>query len=134
MSGIWSRFWVVALWHKWRHNFIPSISARQTPPPRLVILAFAIKDTNDLSAFTSGLSIVTNQTLHLLDAFNKGTTQPPTSVYAPQVRYGISAISPQVNLTGQVAVVATPAPGPSPTTVNPLSFTNGNGGSIGSSN
>jgi hypothetical protein len=94
----------------------------------------AITDTNDLSAFTSGLSIVTNQTLYLLDVFNQGTTQHPTSVYAPQVRYGISAISPQVNLTGQVAVVATPAPGPSPTTVNPLSFTSGNGSSIASSN
>lgn len=89
----------------------------------------AITDTNDLSTFTSGLSIVTNQTLYLLDAFNQvipvgATTPPPTSIYAPQVRYGISAISPQVNLTGQVAVVA--APGPSPTPMNPLSFISGN--------
>jgi len=89
----------------------------------------AITDTHDLSTFTSGLSIVTNQTLYLLDAFNQGTTQPPTSLYAPQVRYGISAINSEVNLTGQVAVVATPAPTP----VNPLSFKSGNGSSIGSS-
>jgi hypothetical protein len=89
----------------------------------------AITDTNDLHAFTSGLSIVTNQTLYLLDAFNQVTPTVPTSVYAPQVRYGISAISPQVNLTGQVAVVAKPGATP----VNPLSFTGGNGSSIASS-
>jgi hypothetical protein len=95
----------------------------------------AITDTHDLSAFTSGLSIVTNQTLYLLDAFNQvipvgATAPPPTSIYAPQVRYGISAITPQVNLTGQVAVVATPGATP----MNPLSFTSFNGSSIGSSN
>jgi hypothetical protein len=93
----------------------------------------AITDTRDLSAFTSGLSIVTNQTLYLLDEFNQ-VTPVPTSLYAPQVRYGISATNLQVNLTGQVAVVATPAPTPGPTPVNPLSFTNVTGGSIGSSN
>ncbi len=89
----------------------------------------AITDTNDLHAFTSGLSIVTNQTLYLLDAFNQVAQTVPTSVYAPQVRYGISAITLQVNLTGQVAVVATPGP-----TVNPLSFTSGNGTLISSNN
>ena len=89
----------------------------------------AITDTNDLSAFTSGLSIVTNQTLYLLDAFNQVAPTVPTSIYAPQVRYGISAINSQINLTGQVAVVATPGANP----VNPLSFKSGNGSSIGSS-
>jgi hypothetical protein len=90
----------------------------------------AITDTRDLSAFTSGLSIVTNQTLYLLDSFNR-VTPVPTSLYAPQVRYGgISATNPQVNLTGQVAVVATPGQ----SSVNPLSFTNVNGGQIGLSN
>jgi hypothetical protein len=67
--------------------------------------------------------------LYLLDAFNQVTagaaTPPPTSIYAPQVRYGLSGINPQVNLTGQVAVVATPAPNPSPSPVNPLSFKSG---------
>lgn len=100
----------------------------------------AITDTNDLSAFTSGLSIVTNQTLYLLDSFNQ-VTPVPTSLYAPPlvlqaggipyggIRYGISPTNLQANLTGQVAMVATPG---SP--VNPLTFTNVNGGSIGSSN
>jgi hypothetical protein len=90
----------------------------------------AITNTNDLHAFTSGLSIVTNQTLYLLDQFNQVTPQFPTSLYAPQVRYGISPTNPQVNLTGQVAVVATPGQ----SSVNPLNFTNVNGGSIGLSN
>jgi hypothetical protein len=90
----------------------------------------AITDTNDLSAFTSGLSIVTNQTLYLLDEFNQGPTKVPTSLYAPDVRYGISAINLHVNLNGQVAVVARPGP----SSVNPLSFTSNNGGSIASSN
>jgi hypothetical protein len=89
----------------------------------------AVTDTNDLSAFTSGLSIVTNQTLYLLDNFNQ-VTPVPTSLYAPQVRYGMSPTNLQANLTGQVAVVATPGPSP----VNPLSFTNVSGGSIASSN
>src|SRR6516162_7389656 len=98
-------------------------------------IGVAITDTNDLSAFTSGLSIVTNQTLYLLDSFNQvpnaQTGLIPTSLYAPQVVYGgISATNPQVNLTGQVAVVATPAPTP----VNPLNFTNVNGNPIGLSN
>ena len=93
-------------------------------------IGVAITDTNDLSAFTSGLSIVTNQTLYLLDSFNQ-VNPVPTSLYAPQVRYGgISATNPQVNLTGQVAVVATPGQ----SSVNPLSFTNANGNPIGLSN
>jgi hypothetical protein len=91
-------------------------------------IGVAITDTNDLSAFTGGLSIVTNQTLYLLDSFNQGTTVVPTSLYAPQVRYGISPTNLQVNLTGQVTVVATPGQ----SSVNPLSFFNG--GSIGLSN
>jgi hypothetical protein len=111
-------------------------------------IGVAITDTNDLSAFTSGLSIVTNQTLYLLDSFNQGKNDTktgllipgsvvPTSLYAPLVVCGgNSATNPQVNLTGQggivsqVAVVATPGSTP----VNPLNFTNVNGNPIGLSN
>ena len=35
----------------------------------------AITGANDLSAFTNGLSIVSNQTLYLLDVFNQGATK-----------------------------------------------------------
>jgi hypothetical protein len=115
--------------------YIGSDPTTTTPPD------VAITGTNDLSAFTSGLSIVTSRTLYLFDSFNQGekdntgTLIPgsvvPTSLYAPQVRYGgfsaISATNPQVNLIGsQVAVVATPG--------SPLRFTNVNGDQIGLNN
>jgi hypothetical protein len=118
----------------------------------------AITNTHDLTTiidskgnqqpflFSSGLSIVANQALYLLDSFNQiipagATTRPPTSIYAPQIRYGLSGINSQVNsqintqasLIGQVAVVATPAPSPSPA-VNPLSFKSSDGNSFPSSN
>jgi hypothetical protein len=89
----------------------------------------AITDTSDLSLFTSGLSIVTNQTLYLLDWFNQvnmTTTAilPPTSIYAPQVRYGMSGAIANVALTGQLSVDATSSGTPA---VNPLSLTNASG-------
>jgi hypothetical protein len=89
--------------------------------------AVAITDTNDLSSFTSGLSIVCNQTLYLIDSFDQvnvagGTNPPPTSIYAPQVRYGMSGAVSPVALTGQVSV--DPASS-APTPVNPLSLTTG---------
>ena len=96
--------------------------------------AVAITDTNDLSLFTSGLSIVCNQTLYLIDSFNQvnavggtnaGIKPPPTSIYAPQVRYGMSgAISP-VALTGQVSVDPASSGTPGPTPVNPFSLATG---------
>ncbi len=84
----------------------------------------AITDTHDLSTFTQGLSIVTNQTLYLLDSFNQGTTQPPTSLYAPQVRYGMSGAITNVTLTGQISVDPTSSATPP---VNPLGLINASG-------
>jgi hypothetical protein len=84
----------------------------------------AITDTSDLSSFTSGLSIVTNQTLYLLDSFNQVAPTPPTSLYAPQVRYGMSGAIANVHLTGQLSVDATSSATP---TVNPLGLTNASG-------
>jgi hypothetical protein len=88
----------------------------------------AITGTKDLSKFSSGLSIVTNQTLYLLDFFNQGTTQPPASIYAPDIRYGVSGVNPSaVGLTGQIALDPTPtqAPSPTPTPGGPLNFVDG---------
>jgi hypothetical protein len=90
-------------------------------------IGVALIGGGNLSAFTNGLSIVTKQRLYLIDPFDSQVSPGGTSIYAPEVRYGISAISPQVNLTGQVAVVA------GSTAVNPLSFKSGNGNQIGSS-
>jgi hypothetical protein len=85
----------------------------------------AITNTNDLHLFTSGLSIVTNQTLYLLDSFNQGTTQPPTSLYAPQVRYGMSGAITNVTLTGQVSI--DPISSATTPMVNPLGLVNASG-------
>jgi hypothetical protein len=87
----------------------------------------AITNTNDLTAFTNGLSIVSNQTLYLIGSFNQGTTKPPTSLYAPQVRYGMSGLIANVSLTGQVSV--DPASSATPQ-VNPLNLVNASNTSI----
>jgi hypothetical protein len=100
------------------------------PGPGIAITAdpgVAITDTNDLSAFTRGLSIVSNQTLYLLDYVNNGATKPPVSIYAPDIRYGISGVNPTVQLTGQVSV--DPAASTSSAT-SPLSFVDADGTSI----
>jgi hypothetical protein len=94
----------------------------------------AITNTNDLHLFLYGLSIVSNQTVYLLGSFNQvnltgGTLPPPTSIYAPQVRYGMSGAIAPVALAGQISVdpVATPTPGSTPASVNPLSLVNASG-------
>jgi hypothetical protein len=93
----------------------------------------AIKDAADLSNFSpNGLSIVTNQTLYLMDYFNQGilVPRPPTSIYAPQLRYGLSGAIPTVALTGQISVDAASSgtPGATPTPpVNPMSLSTASG-------
>jgi hypothetical protein len=84
----------------------------------------AITDTNDLHLFTSGLSIVTNQTLYLLDSFNQVAPAFPTSLYAPQVRYGMSGAITNVTLTGQISVDPISSATPP---VNPLGLVNASG-------
>ena len=93
----------------------------------------AITGTSDLSKFTSGLSIVTNQPLYLLDHFNQVKIPasglfPSASIYAPDIRYGVSGVNPSaVGLTGQIALDPTPtqSPSPTPTPGNPLNFVDG---------
>jgi hypothetical protein len=104
----------------------PATPPSPVPPP-YTEPGIGITNCNDLSLFTCGLSIVTNQTLYLLGSFNQGATTQPTSIYAPQVRYGMSgAISP-VALTGQVSVDPTSSATP---LANPLSLVNASGTSI----
>ena len=67
----------------------------------------AIIGTSDLHLFTAGLSIVSNQTLYLLDSVNQVPatgTKPATSIFAPDIRYGISGVNPVVGLVGQVSI------------------------------
>jgi hypothetical protein len=109
----------------------PAASPSPAPPP-YTEPGIGITNTNDLSAFTSGLSIVSNQTLYLLGSFNQVATTPQinTSIYAPQIRYGMSGTAASVSLTGQISVdpssSATPA-------VNPLSLVNASGTPISAS-
>jgi hypothetical protein len=97
----------------------------------------AITGTYDLSAFTNGLSIVSNQTLYLLDAFNQVATQYATSIFAPDVRYGISGITPaSTTIVGQVSVdQASPSTQalPTPTPGSPLQFLDASGNKISTS-
>jgi hypothetical protein len=99
----------------------------------------AITGANDLSAFHNGLSIVSNQTLYLLDTFNGNTlsTQYATSIFAPDVRYGISGITPaSTTVVGQVSVdQASPLIQslPTPTPGSPLQFLDASGNKISTS-
>jgi hypothetical protein len=97
----------------------------------------AITGASDLSAFTNGLSIVSNQTLYLLDTFNQVATQYATSIFAPDVRYGISGVNPaSTTIIGQISVdqaspltqaLPTPAPG------SPLLFLDAAGNRVSTS-
>ena len=97
----------------------------------------AITGANDLSLFTNGLSIVSNQTLYLLDAFNQVAPQFATSIFAPDVRYGISGITPaSTTIIGQVSVdQASPLIQalPTPTPGSPLQFLDASGNKISTS-
>jgi hypothetical protein len=97
----------------------------------------AITGTNDLHLYTSGLSIISNQTLYLLDEFNQVAPQFATSVFAPDVRYGISGNTPATtNITGQISVdQASPLTQalPTPTPGSPLLFSDASGNQISTS-
>jgi hypothetical protein len=97
---------------------------------------------NPSPTFTNGLSIVSTQRIYLVggaiqqalltnSGFNTvpwpnppdpGNPYPATSIYAPDVRYGMTDLTPTIAVTGQIAVSQT-TPGSSP--INPLSFSTG---------
>jgi hypothetical protein len=119
------------------------IGSNQTTEPASAATAsdpaIAITGTSDLSAFTNGLSIVANQPLYLLDNFNQVKITslnlfPPTSIYSPDIRYGVSGVNPTLNLVGQVSVDPTPMPSPtpsaSPSPAHPLNFVDAAGGAV----
>jgi hypothetical protein len=94
--------------------------------------------------FTNGLSIVSTQRIYLVgggilqgsltaSGFNtvpwpnspnpSNPSYAATSIYAPDVRYGMSNVTPTIAVKGQISVSQTTAG--STTAVNPLSFSNG---------
>jgi hypothetical protein len=97
---------------------------------------------NPSPSFTNGLSIVSTQRVYLVggaiqqtglsnSGFNTvpwpnppdpSNPYPATSIYAPDVRYGMTDLTPTIAVTGQIAV-SQATPGSSP--INPLSFSTG---------
>jgi hypothetical protein len=97
--------------------------------------------------FTNGLSILSTQRIYLAggaiqqtglpgSGFNTvpwtnpqdpSNPYPATSIYAPDVRYGITNLMPTINVIGQVTV-SQATPGGTP--VYPLSFSTGGGNTI----
>jgi hypothetical protein len=95
------------------------------------------------AAFTNGLSIVTTQRIYLVgggvlqngltgSGFNTvpwatptdpNNPYPPGSIYAPDIRYGMSSAVPQIAVGGQISV--SQATSGSSTAINPLSFSSG---------
>jgi hypothetical protein len=93
--------------------------------------------------FNNGLSIVTTQRIYVVgggilqgtltaSGFNTvawpnppdpNNPYPATSIYAPDVRYGMSSATPQIAVTGQISV--SQATAGSTTAINPLSFSTG---------
>ena len=93
-------------------------------------------DTDDLGFFTHGLSVVSPQRVYLTGNFNNGgsgqtgttNTKIATSIYTPDLRYGIDGIPAQITLVGQISISQTTQN--SATAVNPLAFVNAANSSI----
>jgi hypothetical protein len=110
-------------------------------------LAIALLGTSDLHAlFTnpltgaSGLSIVTKQRLYILGDFNQvkltkppdtntaHDQYPPTSLYAPEIRFGVNPLQPTINLKGRIDVDHGSTS--TATQINPLAATSGSNSQI----
>jgi hypothetical protein len=96
----------------------------------------ALTDGDDLGLFTNGLSMVSPQRVYLTGSFNNGGSgvtgasgiKVATSVYAPDLRYGIDQSPVQINMAGQISISQVNES--SGTTINPLNFSNAGGNSI----
>jgi len=98
-------------------------------------LAVSLSSTKDLHLFTSGFSIVTKQRLYFQEDFNQvkltnppdpDPTQdqyPPTSIYAQEVRYGVSKMMPALNFQGRLDMDQSSTS--TATQINPLAAASG---------
>ncbi|WP_411847016.1 hypothetical protein AAFN60_06030 [Roseibacillus persicicus] len=80
-------------------------------------VALLIKASEDLSAYTNGLTIITPLRVYFADNFNAvpttppagsgitGDWYPPVSVYAPEKRFGIQDTSGAIDIQGQIGVL-----------------------------
>ena len=88
-------------------------------------LAISLTNCKDLSAYTSGFSIVTKQRLYFQSDFNNPTagTVQPTSIYAKEVRYSVNPSVPSINFGGQLDIDQ--LNNTTATAINPLAATSG---------
>ncbi|MDB6077758.1 MAG: hypothetical protein JWO82_1505 [Akkermansiaceae bacterium] len=82
--------------------------------PKLGDCGVILSDCDDLTAYSKGFSLVTNLMLYIADDFNQVTTTaptgsglsspftPPTSIFAPDIRYGTDVAPNKVQISGQM--------------------------------
>ena len=87
-------------------------------PPSNLDYGVVLKECGDLTSFTSGFSLVTNLRLYIADNFNTVTTSPPvgsglaepfyppTSLFAPEKRYGGEYDPLSLQIGGQAGTLA----------------------------
>ncbi|MGJ8725761.1 MAG: hypothetical protein ACSHYB_14470 [Roseibacillus sp.] len=100
-------------------------------------IALLITKSEDLSAYTNGLTIITPFRVYFADNFNdipvtpapsgatldaNGDWYPPVSVYAPEKRFGIQNTSGNIEVAGQIGYLPT---NDASATVNPLDLKDG---------
>ncbi len=99
-------------------------------------MTLLITNSDNLTQFTNGLSIITPLRVYFADDLNSvevlptppGETAPffnPVSVSAPEKRFGVQNVSPAVNLGGRVAFLPQNTPPSSGTVINPLDIRDG---------
>jgi len=104
-------------------------------------VALILMDCTDLTAFTKGFSLVTNLRLYIADDFNikattpptgiTGTFYPPTSLFAPERRFGSADKPWRVEHEGSVGSLAgNYQSGATSGSVNLLDLKNGDGNSL----
>lgn len=93
------------------------------PTPNTTEIGVSLVNTNDLTAFTSGFSLVSRQVLFLLQNFNATTPYVSSSLFAPAVRFTSSA-GMQPVITGGMTVGRS---GTTTALTDPYAFNNSNG-------
>jgi len=106
-------------------------------------LAVTIRDSEDLTAYTEGFSLVTDCRLYFAGSFNQVSTSPPAnsglptgfeffppiSIFAPEKRYGIHFFDRDVDFEGQLSSLKTDET----SAYRPLDFLNGSDEAVAAS-
>lgn len=125
-------------------NVDPSGSDIRTPsfPSNDADLGVTVRGGSDLTAFTTGFSLVTNLRLFYADDLNQvsttvpagsglsGTFFPPVSIFAPEQRWGTSIQARNVQFRGQIGGMSGGASG---SMVRPLDLKSGQDNAVATS-